>query len=44
VNKTIVAVFMVALLIPIMSAGCEDVVKGSGDLETKQYDFGDFGY
>jgi len=42
VNKTIVAVFMVALLIPIMSAGCEDVVKGSGDLETKQYDFGDF--
>jgi len=41
-KKVMVTILVVALLISIMSAGCEGVVKGSGNLETKQYDFSDF--
>ncbi|MBA7513921.1 hypothetical protein ES705_05939 [subsurface metagenome] len=41
-KKVIVTILVVALLISIMSAGCEGVVTGSGNLETKQYNFSDF--
>ena len=41
-KKVIVAILAVTLLISIMIAGCEGVVTGSGNLETKQYNFSDF--
>ena len=41
-KKAIVAILAMTLLISIMIAGCEGVVTGSGNLETKQYNFSDF--
>ena len=41
-KKVMVTILVAALLISIMSAGCEGVVTGSGKLETKQYNFSDF--
>ena len=41
-KKVIMAILAVTLLISIMIAGCEGVVTGSGNLETKQYNFSDF--
>jgi hypothetical protein len=41
-KKAMVTILIAALLISIICAGCEGVVKGSGDLETKQYAFSDF--
>ena len=42
--KKVIITILVALLISIMSAGCEGVVRGSGNLETRQYDFSDFNH
>jgi hypothetical protein len=41
-KKVMVTVLVVALLISVMSAGCVGGVRGSGNLEIRQYDFSDF--
>ncbi|MFC2068552.1 GIN domain-containing protein [Chloroflexota bacterium] len=41
-KKAVVAILAVTLLLSIMITGCEGVVRGSGNLETKQYNFNDF--
>ena len=40
--KRAAAAILVILLISALFAGCERVVKGSGKLETRQFDFNDF--
>jgi len=41
-KKVVVAILVVALLISAISAGCVGGVRGSGNLEIRQYDFSDF--
>jgi hypothetical protein len=41
-KKAMVAVLVVALLIPALFTGCQGVVQGSGKLETREYDLSDF--
>jgi len=41
-KKAMVAVLLVVLLTSVVIAGCGGVVTGSGNLETKQFNFSDF--
>ena len=41
-KKAMVAVLVVVLLTSVVIAGCEGVVTGSGNLETRQFNFSDF--
>ena len=41
-KKTLMAILMTALLVSVLLAGCGVVLTGSGNLETKDYDFSDF--
>ena len=41
-NKTLVVILVAALLTSVLLVGCGVVLTGSGNLETKDYDFSDF--
>ena len=41
-KKAMVAVFLGVFLASVLFAGCQGVVKGSGNLETEQFNFSDF--
>jgi len=40
--KKVLAAFIMVLIFSLLIVGCEDVVTGSGELKTEEYDFNDF--